>query len=148
MANILLQDRYGKVILYDPALHRDIVLAQVTELDIWPDLPQCHADALAIITSLADLELADYAKKPTKMPELLWALVQFSPVNLRQLAERDLDAMIADGRIHFTTQAELDASIVPPEAMTEEDSRHPKQIALREARRIALEAEAAREFNP
>ena len=133
MANILLQDSEGKVVAYDETLHKDTVITQITETDIWPDLPQCQATAVEIFTSLAEIELEDYTKNPIKLTEMIWALVQFAPIDIKAKAEEHFVEMLADGRAHFTTQEELNASIVPESEMTEEDSRHPKQIARRAA---------------
>jgi hypothetical protein len=149
----------GKIKKYDPTADRSDLLRFVlsrgpefVEDLIWSDMPQRRQKSLDTLTKHKGLTSDEFSKlKLADLQDLLFAFVQKEPIDLSLELDKRLDGLIASGRIQFATQADLVASVVPESAMTEEDSRHPKQIALRaerEKQRLALESATLAEFKP
>lgn len=126
----LLTNSIGQCIPYDPAIHRSIVLHQITEADIWPDLADCQQRALKILTDAADLELEEFIKlDKSRLAAIGWAQLQFAPIDHVSIADKMIDKMIKSGDIYFATESDRLAAIMPePEDYSKlpiADTRHP-----------------------
>ena len=119
---------------------------------IWPDMPVIRAESREVLRQYLEYDRSEFINQTTESERAAYAYakMQLEPSDLSTSLDEVLDDLIASGKIQFATEEDLKASVVPENQMSEEDSRLPKQIALRaerEKQRLALEAEASAEFS-